>query len=287
MINVLIAQLSESVSACLMLDDATGIERITIGALRTEGNSRTIFPHLADAAVIGRIRNYDDQGLIQIALVDGWSAQSIIEYFVIISLQSYATGKGGIESVVADGVHGSYARFRRKRNGGINVEVITVSLVRLNTEEIFHFLLDIIQIFSAGNILCAKAVAEQHDVDSSIIALGSLLQGNPFVLAIFITILRNATFVGIVFVFQAEYHLSITTISILSHSLDGQGNFCLLVAAGRRNLTPVWLAGYFPFALGVNYQFLLMLRAQGAGYRWSANELVVSCDTLEVAPAWC
>lgn len=144
---------------------------------------------MADAAVIGRIRNDDNQRLIQIALVHGWSAQSIIEYFVIICLQSHATGKGGIESVVADGIHGSYARFRRKRNGGINVEVIAVSLVRLNTEEILHFLLDIIQIFSAGNILCAKAVAEQNDVDSTIIALGSLLQGNPFVLAIFITIL--------------------------------------------------------------------------------------------------
>ncbi len=71
-INVLIAQLSESVSACLMLDDATGIEWITIGTLRTEGNSRTVFPHLADAAVIGRIQDYhDDQGLIQIALVHG------------------------------------------------------------------------------------------------------------------------------------------------------------------------------------------------------------------------
>lgn len=170
-INVLIAQLSESVSACLMLDDAAGIERITVGTLRTESNSRTIFPHLADAAVIGRIRNHDDQGLIQIALVDGWSAQSIIEYFFIICFQSYATGKGGIESVVADGIHGSYARFRRKRNGGINVEVITVSLVRLDTEEILHFLLDIIQIFAAGNILCVKAVAEQNDVDSTIIAL--------------------------------------------------------------------------------------------------------------------
>ena len=162
-----------------------------------------------------------------------------------------------------------------------------MSLVRLNTEEILHFLLDIIQIFAAGNILCVKAVAEQHDVDSTIIALGSLLQGNPFVLAIFITILRNATFVGVVFVLQSEHHLSISSISILSHSLDGQSNFCLLVAVGRRNLTPVWLACYFPFALGVNHQFLLMLRAQGAGYRWTANELVVSCDSLEVAPAWC
>jgi hypothetical protein len=93
--------------------------------------------------------------------------------------------------------------------------------------------------------------------------------------------------VGVVFVLQTEYHLSITAIGILSHSLDGQSNFSFLVAAGRRNLTPVWLAGYFPFALGVNYQFLLVLRAQGAGYRWTANELVVSCDTLEVAPAWC
>ena len=37
-INVLIAQLSESMSACLMLDDATGIERITVGTLRTERN---------------------------------------------------------------------------------------------------------------------------------------------------------------------------------------------------------------------------------------------------------
>ena len=60
------------------------------------------------------------------------------------------------------------------------VEVITVSLVRLNTEEVLHFLLDILQIFAAGNILCVKAVAEQHDIDSTIVALGSLLQGNPF-----------------------------------------------------------------------------------------------------------
>ena len=37
-INVLIAQLSKSVSTCLMLDYATGVERITVGTLRTEGN---------------------------------------------------------------------------------------------------------------------------------------------------------------------------------------------------------------------------------------------------------
>ena len=92
---------------------------------------------------------------------------------------------------------------------------------------------------------------------------------------------------GVVFVLQTEHHLSITAISILSHSLDSQGNFCFLVAAGRRNLAPVWLAGYFPFAFGINHQFLLMLRAQSAGHRWTANELVVGCDTLEVAPAWC
>ena len=284
-INVLIAQLSESVTACLMLDDTTGIERITIGTLRTEGNSRTVFPHLADATVIGRIRNDDDQRLIQIALVHGWSTQSITEYFVIVSLQSYATGKGGVESVVADGIHGSHARFRRKRNGCIDVEVITVSLVRFDTEEILHFLLDILQISAAGNILCVKAIAEQNDVDSTLVALGSLLQGNPFVLSIFIAILRNAAFVGVVFVFQSEHHLSITAIGIFRHSLDGQGYFCLLVAAGRRNLAPVWLAGYFPFAFGVNHQFLLMLRAQGAGYRWTANELMVGSDALEVAPA--
>ena len=220
-INVLIAQLSESVSACLMLNHATGIERITIGALRTEGYCRSVLPHLADATIIGRIRNDDNQRLVQIALVYGWSTQSITEYFVVICPQTYATGKGGVESVVADGIHGSHARFRRKWNGGIDVEVITVSLVRLNTEEILHFLLDILQIVSAGNILCIKAVAEQNDVDSTLVALGSLLQGNPFVLAVFIAILRNVALVGVVFVLQSEHHLSITAISILGHSLDG------------------------------------------------------------------
>ena len=74
-VDVLIAQFAKSMTACLMLNHASCVEWITVGALRTESNSCSTIPHLTDATVISRIRHDDNQCLIQVVLGDSRSTQ--------------------------------------------------------------------------------------------------------------------------------------------------------------------------------------------------------------------
>ena len=142
-----------------------------------------------------------------------------------------------------------------------------------------------LQIVAAGEVLGVIAVAEQHDVDAAVASLGGFLQGYPFVLAVFVAVLRDGARMGIVFVLQSEHYLALAVARVLRHALDGERHFGFLVAAGWRHLTPVGLALHFPFALGVDDQGLLVLCAQRACHRRAAHQLVMGCDALELAPA--
>ena len=268
-----------------MLNHAARVERIVVCAERTERYSRTVGPHLADAAVVGGVGHDDYEGLLQVFLVYGGRTEGVTEQFVVIGFKSDATCEGCAEAVVAYGVHRAHSALGRQRYGGVDVEVFAVCLVRLDAEEVFHFLAYVLQIVAAGEVLGVVAVAEQHDVDAAVASLGGFLQGYPFVLAVLVAVLRDGARMGIVFVLQSEHYLALAVARVLRHALDGERHFGLLVAAGGRHLTPVGLALHFPLALSVYDQGLLVLCAQRACHRRTAHQLMVGCDALELAPA--
>ena len=93
---------------------------------------------------------------------------------------------------------------------------------------------------------------------------------------------------GVILVFQPEHNLPIAVAAgAFRRCLDGDCNIGLLVAAHWRHLTPVGLACYLPFAFGIDGDGLLMLRTEGASYRGTTCQFVVSGDAFEVAPALC
>ena len=281
-----LTEFSEAMTACFMLHHATGVERIAVGAERTEGDCRPVCPHLRYAAIVGGVGHYDDESLTEVVFRNGGCSQGVREYLVVFGFQSGASRKGGAEAVVADGIHRTDARLRRQRHGGVDVEILAVGFVWLYTEEIFHLLIHHFQIFARGNFVGVITVAKQYDVDATTVAACRLLQRHPFVLAILVAILRNAAFMGVVLVFQPEHHLSVALAAgAFRRCLDGDCNISLLVAAHWRHLTPVWLACHLPFAFGIDGDGLLMLRTEGASYRGATCQFVVGGDALEVAPA--
>ena len=83
-IYILIAKLTEGMASCLMLQNSTRVVRICVCAARTEGYSRAVFPHLADAAVFGSVGHNYYQRLVQVVLIYCRGIESISEYLVIV-----------------------------------------------------------------------------------------------------------------------------------------------------------------------------------------------------------
>ena len=221
-IDVLVGKLAEAMSAGLVLHHTTGVERIAVGALGAEGNGRTVVPHLADAAIVGRVGHHDDEGLVEVAFVHRGGIESVAEQLVVVGPEANATREGRIEPVVADGVYRAHARLGRDREGRINIEVSTVSLVRLNGEEVFHFLLHILEIAALCDVLGIVAVAEEHNVDAAAVALRGFLQGDVLVLAILVVVLADLARMRIVLVFELEDDAACTVGTALGHGLDGE-----------------------------------------------------------------
>ena len=89
--------------------------------------------------------------------------------------------------------------------------------------------------------------------------------------------------VGIVLVFEAEYHVAFARLG-RRRRLYGQSDFVFLAARCLRKRTPVGYRRYFPVAFGIYNERLLVLGAQCAGHRRTAYKLVVGGYALEIAP---
>ena len=93
---------------------------------------------------------------------------------------------------------------------------------------------------------------------------------------------------GVILILQPEHYLPVAVAAgAFRRCLDGDCNIGLLVAAHRRHLTPVGLACHLPFAFGIDGDGLLMLRTEGASYRGTTCQFMVSGDAFEVTPTWC
>ena len=85
-VDILVAQLAEAVATRLVLHHATRVERITVGAERTEGYSRTAGPHLRHAAILGSVGHHDDKRLVQVFLGHRWCVEGVSKNLVIVGL---------------------------------------------------------------------------------------------------------------------------------------------------------------------------------------------------------
>ena len=142
------------------------------------------------------------------------------------------------------------------------------------------------KVFDAGfSVNLSMSKTEDVCTDGTYSPYVNAFYFNPFVLIIFISILRYIALVSVFLVFQLEYYFSITVASPFCHRLDGQCHFRLLVSVGRRDLAPVRFACYLPFSLGIDGQGLLVFCAEGTSHGWATNQLMVGSDALEVTPS--
>ena len=158
-IDIFIPKLSESVTTRFMLYYAAGIQRITIGTHRAESNRSTICPHLTNTAIICTVRHHNNQGLIQIVLCNFWYTKCIIKHGIIITFQTYATGKGCLKLSITDGIDSTNTCFWRNSNSGMYIEIIAISSIRFYAKEVFHLFLHSCHIFTLTDILGIKAIA--------------------------------------------------------------------------------------------------------------------------------
>ena len=168
-IDVFVAQLAESVTTCLVLNHATEIERITVIAHRTVGDSRSVVIHVADASVVLRVGDHDHERFSDVALADGRRFASILQYRIkvaltIASAKTYAALCRGVEAVVDDGIYTAYTRFGRNGNACIDIEIIPIALVGFDIEKMFGSLFHVFEIGSFTDVLGIVAVAEKHDI---------------------------------------------------------------------------------------------------------------------------
>ena len=93
----------------------------------------------------------------------------------------------------------------------MHIEIITISRIRFNAEEVFHLFLHCCHVFTFADFFRIKTIAQENQVNTAIVALGSLLQRNDFVFRILIVILRNRTLMSIILVFQFKDNFSGTS----------------------------------------------------------------------------
>ena len=93
MVDVLVAELAESVSSGLVLDDSTEIQRVAIVTHRAIGDGLSAVVHIAYSSIVCRVRNNDDQRLVEVPFIDSRSLAGVFEYFVVVAF-SVASAKG-------------------------------------------------------------------------------------------------------------------------------------------------------------------------------------------------
>lgn len=174
-IDILVTEFAEPMSASFMLHYSTRIERITISAQRAERYCRAVFPHLADATVVSRVRDNNDHGLVEVVFVYCRCAQSVVEYRIIVGSKPYSTGECGVETIVTYRVHRANAGLCRERKRCIDIEIIAISSVRLYVKEILNLFFNILEVIATSNVTCIKAISEQDYVYAAIVAFLRLL----------------------------------------------------------------------------------------------------------------
>ena len=175
-VDVLVAQLAEAVASGFMLDDAARVQRIAVGAQGAEGDGRTVFPHLTDAAVVGAVGHHDDERLVEVVFGHGRPhVKCILEGCVVVALQAHAPRVGSLELGVADGVHRTDAAFRRYGDGSVDVEIVTISSVRLDAEEVLHLFLHVLHILAFRDIFGIITVSQEYKVDAAVVAARGFL----------------------------------------------------------------------------------------------------------------
>ena len=176
------------------------------------------------------------------------------------------------------------ARFGRQCEGRVDIEIIAIGGIGFDTEEIFYFLLHIGEIGPVGYVFRIIAVTDDYDIDAAVVALRSSLQGEIFVFAVLVAILRHMATVCIVFVFEAEHDIAFARLCG-RRGFYGKCDFALLAARCLRQFAP---AGYrldLPVAFGIYDERLFVLCAKSAGNRRTAYKLMMCGNALEIAPA--
>ena len=289
MIDVFITELSESVSAGLVLHYSSEVEWIAVVAHRTVCDGEAFVPHVADAAVVICIRYHDHEGLVQV--IGGYSRgiADVLHYVVevavtVASAEGDSTFRCRVELVVDDGVHASDAGFRRYGYGCIDVEVILVGLVRLDVEEMSVCLGHILDQLSFADVLCIVAVTEKDDVQLSV-ALCSLLEGYELIFGIFVVILCDLAAGAVVLSFEHEHHLAFAWLGSGRHFCECKLDFALASAACLVEGHPIRLALYIPLVVCSKYEVSGYGSVDSSSHRRSDYKIAVSGNTFEILPA--
>ena len=218
MVDVLVTEFAETVSAGLVLDNATEIIRIGISAYRTAGNSRTVSIHHGHALVCRCIHEHDYERLAEVhrristlrpleTFVSSWSLYAVLR-------------KIAAELGVNHGIDHTDAAVVRLGNDRIDIEIILIGRIRFNAEEMFEAVLSILLECALGDILGIIAVADKDNVNAG--ALGGRIQCHDLTIGIIRVILLDIQCATIVFILKSEDNLAASAcIFLVCRAVEG------------------------------------------------------------------
>ena len=262
-VDVLIAQLSESVTTSLVLNDTTEVVRVCVCRHRTDCDCRAVAPHIADTAVVLGVLHEYYQRLVEIILVYGLSLHRVL----VCGLSVRCDVLERIlrtELRILHGVDCSHTAVCRHSEYGVDVEVLLVGLVRLDCEVVADSLLYALEVLTLGDITSIEAVAHKHDVYT--VAHACLLIYQYIAIRIVVVVLLYGQCVAVILALEQEYHLAGTTIVCcifwtcqcsacarlecanlgIGHLCHGYGYIHLAYTRRWGNSYPLWRRLYLP-----------------------------------------
>ena len=295
MIDVFIVELGPSVASCLMLNDSASIVRIIQFAHRTYGNSRTVAIHRRQSLIGITVGHTDDERPSHVRSGDrtvGDVAEhvggNVVERHAQPSV--VASSPGDVELRVAPFVgRVEHATLIAHGHCCRHVEILSIGLVGLYAEEIFHFLFHVSAIGAVGNILGIVAVAHKEYVDA--VALGMRLQGLDGILVSLIVVLLYRKLTGdgvalLIIAVEGEDDLACAVASPVRHIVDDHLQLGLLRARSLTDMRPRGTAGHAPFAVGIEHHVAHITLVEQFGLHGPADKVAISRDTLEFFPVW-
>ena len=180
------------------------IVRRRVGAHRNHCDSGAVTPHIGKTAVVGTVLNHHDQSPADIVVYRRYAgcrkgSGKVRRYAVIEGVLAAETG-------LANGVHRSHTTIGRHTEDSIDIEVILVSEIWLNVEEVAVGILDRLEIFSFADVLGIEAVGKQNYVHA--FACAGFLKGNKIAVAVFVVILLNGHCAAVILAIQQEDYLA-------------------------------------------------------------------------------
>ena len=281
-IDVLVCEFAETVSARLVVYKSLEIVRRRVGTHRNHCDSGAVTPHIGKAAVVGTVLYHHNQSPAYIVVYRRYAGSrkgggKVRRYSGIEGVLAAETG-------LANGVHRSHTTVGGHTEDSIDIEVILVSEVRFYVEEVAVGILYGLEILSFADVLGIEAVGKQNYVHA--FACSGFLQGNEVTVTVFVVILLYGHCTAVILAIQQEDYFAAPVARTFAQFGSAYGKFAFTCSGKSGDFNPVRLTLDRPVlpCRGTENKVLAVRCIKSPEEITADRELPVCSETLELTP---